>query len=54
MFAKFRLSQATSQRLYQAHARRDLDVHDPSYGDKAIDKLKGAVTPDTSTRKRTS
>ena len=46
VFAKFRLSRATSQRLYQALHEGILAVHDPSYGDKAIEKLKGVVTPD--------
>jgi hypothetical protein len=45
VFAKFRLSQTTSQRLYQALHEAVVNVHDPSYGDKAIEKLKGNVIP---------
>jgi hypothetical protein len=45
-FAKFRLSQAQSQRLYQNLHDAVVAVHDPSYGDKAIDKLKAPVIPD--------
>jgi hypothetical protein len=43
VFAKFRLSQTTSQRLYQALHDAIVNVHDPGYGDKAIEKLKGTV-----------
>jgi hypothetical protein len=43
VFAKFRLSQTTSQRLYQALHDAVVTVHDPSYGDKAIEKLKAPV-----------
>jgi hypothetical protein len=45
VFAKFRLSQTTSQRLYQALHDAVVTVHDPSYGDKAIEKLKAPVLP---------
>jgi len=45
VFAKFRLSQTTSQRLYQALHEAIVNVHDPSYGDKAIEKLKAPVIP---------
>ncbi len=43
VFAKFRLSQTQSQRLYQALHDAIVNVHDASYGDKAIEKLKGSV-----------
>lgn len=43
VFAKFRVSQTTSQRLYQALHEAVVNVHDPSYGDKAIEKLKAPV-----------
>jgi hypothetical protein len=39
VFARFRLSKASSQRLYQALHDAVVAVHDPSYGDKAIEKL---------------
>ncbi len=45
-FAKFQLSKATSQRLYQSLHDAVVAVHDPSYGDKAIEKLKAPVIPD--------
>jgi hypothetical protein len=43
VFAKFRLSQTTSQRLYQALHEAIVNSHDPSYGEKAIEKLKAPV-----------
>jgi hypothetical protein len=43
VFAKFQLSKTNSQRLYQAIHDAILAVKDPSYGDKAIDKLKFPV-----------
>lgn len=43
VFSKFRVSQTTSQRLYQALHEAVVNVHDPSYGDKAIEKLKAPV-----------
>jgi len=46
VFSKFRVSQTTSQRLYQALHDAVVTVHDPSYGDKAIEKLKASVIPD--------
>lgn len=46
VFAKFRLSKTTSQRLYQGLHDAIVTVHDPSYGDKAIEKLKAPVMPD--------
>jgi hypothetical protein len=45
-FAKFQLSKATSQRLYQNLHDAIVNVHDVSYGDKAIEKLKAPVIPD--------
>jgi hypothetical protein len=45
-FAKFQLSKATSQRLYQNLHDAIVSVHDQSYGDKAIEKLKAPVVPD--------
>jgi hypothetical protein len=39
VFARFRLSRTSSQRLYQALHDAVVAVHDPSYGDKAIEKL---------------
>jgi hypothetical protein len=45
LFAKFQLSKTNSQRLYQAIHDAIVAVHDPSYGDKAIDKLKVPVAP---------
>ena len=46
-FAKFQLSKTKSQRLYQALHDAVVNVHDPSYGDKAIDKLKAPGRPDS-------
>ncbi len=43
VFAKFRPSKAKSERLYHAIHDAVLSVHDPSYGDKAADKLKEKV-----------
>src|SRR5260370_14526089 len=43
VFAKFQLSKTTSQRPYQAMHDAIINVHDPSYGDKAIEKLKAPV-----------
>lgn len=48
VFAGFKLSKTTSQRLYTALHDAILAVKDPSYGDKAIDKLKAAVSPNPS------
>jgi hypothetical protein len=48
VFAKFNLSKTTSQRLFQALHDAVLEVKDPSYADKAIDKLKVAVPPNPS------
>jgi hypothetical protein len=47
-FSGFHLSKVKSQRLYQALHDAILDVKDPSYGDKAVDKLKAAVPPNPS------
>jgi hypothetical protein len=46
VFAGFKLSKAKSERLYKALHDAVLSVHDVSYGDKAIEKLKGVATPD--------
>jgi hypothetical protein len=46
VFAKFQLSKTTSQRLYQSLHDAIVNVHEQTFGDKAIDKLKGAVIPD--------
>ena len=46
-FAKFQLSKAQSQRLYQSLHEAIINVHDVSYGDKAIEKLKAPVVPDS-------
>ena len=43
VFSKFQLSKTNSQRLFQAIHDAVLAVKDPSYGDKAIDKLKAPV-----------
>jgi hypothetical protein len=51
VFAKFRLSQTTSQRLYQALHDAVVTVHDPSYGDKAIEKLRAPVLPGVDSQK---
>jgi hypothetical protein len=48
VFAKFQLSKTNSQRLYQAIHEAVVAVHDPSYGDKAIDKLKVPVAANPS------
>jgi hypothetical protein len=45
-FSKFQLSKAQSQRLYQNLHEAIINVHDISYGDKAIEKLKAPVVPD--------
>ena len=43
VFAKFKLSEAQSERLYRALHDSVVAVHDPSWGDKAIEKLKAPV-----------
>ena len=43
LFSKFQLSKTNSQRLYQAIHDAIIQVKDPSWGDKAVDKLKGTV-----------
>jgi hypothetical protein len=48
VFAKFQLSKTNSQRLYQAIHDAILAVKDPSWGDKAIDKLKAPVPDNAS------
>jgi hypothetical protein len=51
VFAKFRLSQTNSQRLYQAMHDAIVNVHDPSYGDKAIGLLKAPVADTVDSQK---
>jgi hypothetical protein len=51
MFSKFKLSKAQSERLYHAVHDAILAVRDPSYGDKAIEKLKAPVTADVDSQK---
>lgn len=48
VFAKFQLSKTNSQRLYQSMHDAIIAVKDPSWGDKAIDKIKVAVPPNPS------
>lgn len=48
MFVGFKLSKTNSQRLYQGLHDAILAVKDPSYGDKAIDKLKAPIPPNPS------
>jgi hypothetical protein len=47
VFAKFQLSKATSERLYKALHDAVVNVHERSFGDKAIDKLKVPVVDNT-------
>jgi hypothetical protein len=51
MFGKFKLSKAQSERLYHAVHDAVLAVNDPSYGDKAIEKLAAPVTSDVDSQK---
>src|SRR4029077_4086540 len=51
MFSKFKLSKAQSERLYHAVHDAILAVNDPSYGDKAIEKLAAPVTSDVDSQK---
>jgi hypothetical protein len=51
LFAKFQLSKTTSQRLYQALHDAVRNVHEKSYGDKAIDKLKAPVAEGVDSQK---
>jgi hypothetical protein len=51
LFAKFQLSKTTSQRLYQALHDAIRNVHEKSYGDKAIDKLKAPVAESVDSQK---
>jgi hypothetical protein len=46
VFSKFQLSKTTSERLYRALHDAVVAVHDPSYGDKAIEKLSKPVIAD--------
>jgi hypothetical protein len=48
VFAGFKLSKTTSQRLYQALHDAVLAVKDPSYGEKAVTMLKVPVPPNPS------
>ena len=48
VFARFQLSKVTSERLYHAVQDAVLQVKDPSYADKAIEKLKATVPPNPS------
>jgi hypothetical protein len=50
VFSKFRPSKAKSQRLMLAVHDAVLAAKDPSYGDKAVDKLKPAVTDDVDSK----
>jgi hypothetical protein len=50
-FAKFQLSKAQSQRLYQGLHEAIINVHDASYGDKAIEKLKAPVAEGVDSQK---
>ena len=50
-FAKFQLSKAQSQRLYQGLHEAIINVHDVSYGDKAIEKLKAPVAEGVDSQK---
>jgi hypothetical protein len=43
VFSKFQISKAKSERLYKALHDAIVAVHDPSYGEKAIDKLSKSV-----------
>lgn len=48
LFAKFQVSKTNSQRLYQDMHDAVVAVHDPSWGDKAIDKIKVPVAANPS------
>ena len=50
-FSKFQLSKAQSQRLYQGLHEAIVNVHDVSYGDKAIEKLKAPVAEGVDSQK---
>src|SRR5271165_2201060 len=51
VFAKFQLSKTTSQRLYQALHEAIVNVHEKSFGDKAVAKLKAPVTESVDSQK---
>ncbi|MGD0676653.1 MAG: hypothetical protein ABSC94_14635 [Polyangiaceae bacterium] len=51
VFAKFRLSKTNSQRLYHAIHDAVVNVHDRSYGDKAIAMLRAPVTDSVDSQK---
>ena len=48
VFSGFHLSKTNSQRLYQAMHDAIVDLHEPSYAERAIDKLKATVPPNPS------
>jgi hypothetical protein len=45
VFSKFQVSKAKSERLFRALHDAVVTVHDPSYGEKAVDKLTKSVDP---------
>ncbi|MGA2447724.1 MAG: hypothetical protein ABTD50_03510 [Polyangiaceae bacterium] len=51
VFSKFKLSEAQSERLYRALHDAVVAVHDPSWGDKAIEKLKAPVLESVDSQK---
>jgi hypothetical protein len=51
VFSKFQLSKTNSERLYKAIHEAVVNVRDPSYGDKAIEKLKGSVNESVDSQK---
>src|SRR5260221_393559 len=51
VFSKFQLSKTNSERLYKAIHEAIVNVHDPSYGDKAIAKLKAPVNDSVDSQK---
>jgi hypothetical protein len=50
VFTRFRPSKAKSERLLHAIHDAVVTVHDPSYGDKAADKLKAAAAADVDSK----
>jgi hypothetical protein len=50
VFSRFRPSKAKSERLLHAVHDAVVTVHDPSYGDKAADKLKAAAAADVDSK----
>ncbi len=51
VFSKFKLSDAKSERLYRAIHDSVVAVHDSSWGDKAIEKLKAPVLENVDSQK---